>query len=194
MSAAMFGLGRMNQQTKGNNSARQTRDTTTKTWITYGNSTWHAGKYKIYKFHRRYILEKGCLEWHICLHFRHTWLIEFSDVVLLFHIFLTLDYFTEVFLLTREGSPNPSFWTIRYSVPWARKVMNTSNASVCCEKAGLSSLAWRQQRQLTNTLSLSLISRHVSSPSSTQPGSLEARLALSVCICWGTERDGWVFY
>ena len=37
-----------NQQTKGNNSARQTRDTTTKTWITYSNSTWHASKYKVY--------------------------------------------------------------------------------------------------------------------------------------------------
>ena len=43
-------------QTKGNNSARQTRDTTTKTWIAYGNSTWHASKYKIYKLHQRYIL------------------------------------------------------------------------------------------------------------------------------------------
>ena len=32
------------QQTKGNNSAQQTRDTTTKTWIAYDNSTRRASK------------------------------------------------------------------------------------------------------------------------------------------------------
>ena len=46
-----------NQWIKGNNSARQTRDTTTKTWIVYGGFTWHATKYKAYKLHQRYILE-----------------------------------------------------------------------------------------------------------------------------------------
>ena len=45
-----------NNQTKGNNSARQTRDTTTKTRITYGSFTWHAREYKIHKLHQRYIL------------------------------------------------------------------------------------------------------------------------------------------
>ena len=45
-----------NQQTKGDNSARQTRYTKTKTWITYGNSTLHASKYKVRKLHERYIL------------------------------------------------------------------------------------------------------------------------------------------
>ena len=30
---------------------RQTRDTTTKTCIAYGNSTWHASKYNVYKLH-----------------------------------------------------------------------------------------------------------------------------------------------
>ena len=48
------------QQTKGNNSARQTRDTTTKTWIAYGNSIWPASKYKVNKLHQRFILKKGC--------------------------------------------------------------------------------------------------------------------------------------
>ena len=44
------------QQTKGrNNSAQQTRHTTTKTWTTYSNFTWHASKYKVYKLHQRYI-------------------------------------------------------------------------------------------------------------------------------------------
>ena len=33
-----------NKQTKGLNCAQQTRDTTTDTSITYGNSTWHASK------------------------------------------------------------------------------------------------------------------------------------------------------
>ena len=42
-----------NQQTKGNYSARQTRDTTTKTSIAHGNSTWHASKYKIHKLHKK---------------------------------------------------------------------------------------------------------------------------------------------
>ena len=46
------------QQTKENNSARQTRGTTTKTGIAYGNSTWRASKYKVYKLHQRYILKK----------------------------------------------------------------------------------------------------------------------------------------
>ena len=36
------------QSTKRNKSARQTRDTPIKTWITYSNSTWHASKYKVY--------------------------------------------------------------------------------------------------------------------------------------------------
>ena len=53
------------QQTNGNNSARQTRDTTTNTWIAYGNSTWRASKYKVYKLHQRYILKKGWPQWHI---------------------------------------------------------------------------------------------------------------------------------
>ena len=35
-------------QTKGNNSARQTRDTIAETLIAYGISTWHASKYKVY--------------------------------------------------------------------------------------------------------------------------------------------------
>ena len=39
---------KVTQQTKGNNSARQTRDATTKTGIAYGNSTWRASKYKVY--------------------------------------------------------------------------------------------------------------------------------------------------
>ena len=45
-----------NQQTKGSNSARQTRDTTTKTRIVYGHSTRRASKYKVYKLHQRYFL------------------------------------------------------------------------------------------------------------------------------------------
>ena len=45
---------RKNQQTKGNNSAWQTRGATTKIWIVYGNSTWHASKYEIHKLHQRY--------------------------------------------------------------------------------------------------------------------------------------------
>ena len=55
----------LTQQTKGNNSARQTRNTTTKTWIAYGNSTWRASKYKVYKLHQRYILKKGCPQWYV---------------------------------------------------------------------------------------------------------------------------------
>ena len=47
------------QQTKGNNSARQTRDTTTKTGIAYVISIWRASKYELYKLHQRYILKKG---------------------------------------------------------------------------------------------------------------------------------------
>ena len=47
-----------NHQTKGNNGARQTRDTTTKTWIAYDNSAWRASKYKGCKLHQRYILKK----------------------------------------------------------------------------------------------------------------------------------------
>ena len=35
------------------NRARQTRDTTTMTWIACGNSTWRASKYKVYKFRHR---------------------------------------------------------------------------------------------------------------------------------------------
>ena len=50
--------------TKGNNSVRQTRDTTTKTGIAYSNSTWRASKYKVQKLHQRYILKKGCPQWH----------------------------------------------------------------------------------------------------------------------------------
>ena len=53
------------QQVKGNNRARQTRDSTTKTWIAYGNSTWHASKCKVHELHLRYILDKGCPQWHI---------------------------------------------------------------------------------------------------------------------------------
>ena len=37
--------------TKGADSARQTRDTTTETCIAYGNSTWHASQYKVHKLH-----------------------------------------------------------------------------------------------------------------------------------------------
>ena len=44
----------LDQQTLGNNSTWQTRDTTTKT---YGNSTWRASKYKISKLRQRYILK-----------------------------------------------------------------------------------------------------------------------------------------
>ena len=47
---------RSSHQTKGNNS-RQTRDTTTKTWIACCNSTWHASKYKVYKVYQSYILK-----------------------------------------------------------------------------------------------------------------------------------------
>ena len=54
-----------NLQTKGNNSARQTRDTTTKTSIAHGNSTWHASKYKIHKYTTKYILKKRCPQRHI---------------------------------------------------------------------------------------------------------------------------------
>ena len=38
------------QQTKGNNSARQTRDTTVKSWIA-NDSTWYASKYKVHTLH-----------------------------------------------------------------------------------------------------------------------------------------------
>ena len=61
-----------NQQTKGNNSARQTRDTSTKTWIAYGNSTWRASTYKVYKLYQRYILKKNAPSGIYTLHFRHT--------------------------------------------------------------------------------------------------------------------------
>ena len=44
------------KQTKGNNSARQTWDTRTKTWIASGNSTLHASKYNVQKSQQRYIL------------------------------------------------------------------------------------------------------------------------------------------
>ena len=51
---------------------RQTRDSKTWTWIAYCESTWHASKYKVYKLDQRYILKKGCLQWHIYPPFRHT--------------------------------------------------------------------------------------------------------------------------
>ena len=38
--------------TVGVTSAQQVRDTTTETWFTYGNSTWHAGKYRVLKLHQ----------------------------------------------------------------------------------------------------------------------------------------------
>ena len=48
---------RMNcQQTKEVNSAQQTRDTTTETWLAYGDSTWHASKYRVHKLHQRNFL------------------------------------------------------------------------------------------------------------------------------------------
>ena len=37
-----------NQSARGSNSAQQTRDTTTKTWIAYDNSTWHASKHRLH--------------------------------------------------------------------------------------------------------------------------------------------------
>ena len=44
-------------QTKGVNSAQETKDTTiTKTWIAYSNSAWHASKYRAHKHHQSYIL------------------------------------------------------------------------------------------------------------------------------------------
>ena len=46
-----------NQQIKGVNRVQQTRDTTTRIWIAYVNSTWHAGKHRVHKLHRRYITE-----------------------------------------------------------------------------------------------------------------------------------------
>ena len=56
---------KVTQQTKGNNSARQTRDATTKTGIAYGNSTWRASKYKVYKLHQSTSSKKGCPQWHL---------------------------------------------------------------------------------------------------------------------------------
>ena len=57
----------MNQQTKGSNSAQQTRDTTTETWIVYSNSTSYACKYRVHKLHQGYahILKKGCPQLHM---------------------------------------------------------------------------------------------------------------------------------
>ena len=61
---------------QGNNSARQTRDTTTRTWIAHGNSTWRASKYKVQKLHQRYMFKtkqkKECPQWQIYPPFRHT--------------------------------------------------------------------------------------------------------------------------
>ena len=39
----------INKQRELVNSARKTRDTTTETWFSYGNSTWHASKYRVHK-------------------------------------------------------------------------------------------------------------------------------------------------
>ena len=50
------------ESSKGNNSTRQTRDTTTATCIAYGNSTWHASKYKVHKHHQRYIEDAPLVE------------------------------------------------------------------------------------------------------------------------------------
>ena len=50
------------QQRKGSNSAQQTRDTTTKAWIAYVNSTWHVRKYRVHKLHQWYTL-KLLLRW-----------------------------------------------------------------------------------------------------------------------------------
>ena len=67
-----------NQQTEGNNSARPTRGTITKTRIAYDNSTWHARKYKVRKLHRRYILRSlFYFPGSIFVHF--SWLCYFSN-------------------------------------------------------------------------------------------------------------------
>ena len=48
------------ESTKGNNSAQQTRDTT-KTCIAFGNFTWHASKYEVYKLSGVVFYKKGSL-------------------------------------------------------------------------------------------------------------------------------------
>ena len=52
---------------KGNDTARQTRDTTTNIWIAYGSSNWHARKYNVHQLHQTYILMKGCPQWHMII-------------------------------------------------------------------------------------------------------------------------------
>ena len=60
-------------KTKENNSSRQTRDTTTKTWIAYGNSLWRASKYEVHKLHQRYILKKDASSGMYTLHIKQNW-------------------------------------------------------------------------------------------------------------------------
>ena len=68
---------RLATRNRGNNSARQARDTTTETWTAHGNSTWRASKHKVDKLHQSYILKtkqkkkRGCSSGMYTLHFRH---------------------------------------------------------------------------------------------------------------------------
>lgn len=55
----------LNQQTKGNVSSLRTSVTTTKTWITHDNSTWHARKIQGNKLHQGLELDFWWLFWTI---------------------------------------------------------------------------------------------------------------------------------